>query len=250
LRNDAHFRNALLGRAGRTVTAETTTPTSLLRLSARWAPDDDGQFKRLVVEKTHPGFCSRIETAPLTTGSRLGSGTIRSSLFAATDESNIPDAVAVQMAEIFSGDIDFPPRPAQGRPLQRGLRNAGSRWRAPAHRPRAVGRVREQRQDPPGHVVPGARQQGRLLHLDGQSLRRAYLASPMEFSRVTSGFKMRFHPILQKWRAHLGTDYAAPTGTPCAPWVTAWSSLPACKTALAMWCLCKHRNNTPPSTPT
>jgi len=36
----------------------------------------------------------------------------------------------------------------------------------------------------------------------------------MEFSRVTSGFAMRFHPILQKWRAHLGTDFGAPTGTP------------------------------------
>jgi murein DD-endopeptidase MepM/ murein hydrolase activator NlpD len=35
----------------------------------------------------------------------------------------------------------------------------------------------------------------------------------MAFSRVTSGFKMRFHPILQTWRAHLGVDYAAPTGT-------------------------------------
>ena len=44
--------------------------------------------------------------------------------------------------------------------------------------------------------------------------RRSFLASPMEFSRVTSGFKMRFHPLLQKWRAHLGVDYAAPTGTP------------------------------------
>jgi murein DD-endopeptidase MepM/ murein hydrolase activator NlpD len=36
----------------------------------------------------------------------------------------------------------------------------------------------------------------------------------MEFSRVTSGFKMRFHPILQTWRAHLGVDYGAPVGTP------------------------------------
>ena len=44
-------------------------------------------------------------------------------------------------------------------------------------------------------------------------MRRAFLTSPVEFSRVTSGFKMRFHPILQTWRAHLGTDYAAPTGT-------------------------------------
>jgi murein DD-endopeptidase MepM/ murein hydrolase activator NlpD len=39
------------------------------------------------------------------------------------------------------------------------------------------------------------------------------LASPLEFSRVTSGFSMRMHPIWQTWRAHLGVDYAAPTGT-------------------------------------
>jgi murein DD-endopeptidase MepM/ murein hydrolase activator NlpD len=40
------------------------------------------------------------------------------------------------------------------------------------------------------------------------------LTSPLAFSRVTSGFSMRFHPILQTWRAHLGVDYGAPTGTP------------------------------------
>ena len=43
----------------------------------------------------------------------------------------------------------------------------------------------------------------------GESMRRAYLASPSSFSRVTSGFKMRMHPILKTRRAHLGTDYAA-----------------------------------------
>ncbi len=55
---------------------------------------------------------------------------------------------------------------------------------------------------------------GAYYTLEGESMRRAYLASPVEFSRVTSGFKMRMHPILKTWRAHLGTDYAAPTGTP------------------------------------
>ena len=55
---------------------------------------------------------------------------------------------------------------------------------------------------------------GAYFDLLGQSKRRAFLASPMEFSRVTSGFAMRFHPIHQTWRQHNGVDYAAPTGTP------------------------------------
>jgi murein DD-endopeptidase MepM/ murein hydrolase activator NlpD len=50
--------------------------------------------------------------------------------------------------------------------------------------------------------------------LDGSSRRKAFLASPMEFSRVTSGFAQRFHPVLQNWRQHKGVDYSAPMGTP------------------------------------
>jgi len=49
---------------------------------------------------------------------------------------------------------------------------------------------------------------------DGKSLRKAFLRSPLEFSRVTSGFSSaRFHPLLKTWRAHKGVDYGAPTGT-------------------------------------
>jgi murein DD-endopeptidase MepM/ murein hydrolase activator NlpD len=214
LRNDAHFRTALLGRAGRTVTAEASDTNELLRLSARWAPEDDGQFTRLVIEKTPQGLASRLEKAPLAASSRLGSGTIKSSLFAATDESRIPDAVAVQVAEIFSGDIDF------HRALRKGDRFSVVYESLEADgEPLRTGRVLSAEFVNNGKTYqamwfqePGSK--GGYYTLDGQSLRRAYLASPMEFSRVTSGFKMRFHPILQKWRAHLGVDYAAPTGTP------------------------------------
>jgi murein DD-endopeptidase MepM/ murein hydrolase activator NlpD len=49
----------------------------------------------------------------------------------------------------------------------------------------------------------------------GGSLRRAFLKSPVEFSRISSGFnKKRFHPVLKRIKPHLGTDYAAATGTP------------------------------------
>jgi murein DD-endopeptidase MepM/ murein hydrolase activator NlpD len=169
------------------------------------------------VERKPDGtFTSRLETAALTASTRLASGTIQSSLFAATDEARIPDAVAVQVAEIFAGDIDFhralrkgdrfsivyETLEGDGEPLRNGrvlsaeFVNGGKTHQALWFRD------------------PVANSKGAYYTMDGQSLRRAYLASPMEFSRVTSGFKMRFHPILQKWAAHLGVDYAAPTGTP------------------------------------
>jgi murein DD-endopeptidase MepM/ murein hydrolase activator NlpD len=56
--------------------------------------------------------------------------------------------------------------------------------------------------------------EGQYYDAQGRSRKRAFLASPMEFSRVTSGFAMRLHPILRQWRAHRGVDYAAPIGTP------------------------------------
>ncbi|MGH8708207.1 MAG: M23 family metallopeptidase, partial [Burkholderiales bacterium] len=48
---------------------------------------------------------------------------------------------------------------------------------------------------------------------DGKNLRKAFMRSPLEFSRVSSGFGMRRHPIARAWRKHEGVDYAAPTGT-------------------------------------
>jgi murein DD-endopeptidase MepM/ murein hydrolase activator NlpD len=55
---------------------------------------------------------------------------------------------------------------------------------------------------------------GGYYSAEGKSLRKAFLRSPLEFSRVTSGFTSnRFHPVLQTWRAHKGVDYGAPIGT-------------------------------------
>jgi len=215
LRADNAVRQNLLGRVGRSISAEATDDHRLVRLTARWAPDEGNQFQRLVVERQEGGsFASRIESAPLTVGSRLAGGVIRSSLFAATDAASIPDAVAVQLAEVFSGDIDFrralrkddrfsvvyETLEADGEPLRSGrvlsaeFQNGGKAYSALWFQ------------------APGATK-GAYYTLDGHSMRRAYLTSPVEFSRVSSGFAMRLHPIHKTWRAHLGTDFAAPTGT-------------------------------------
>ena len=213
LRSDPKASQVILGRAGRMVTAEASDNHALVQLNARWSPANDGNFQRLVVEKTPKGFVSRVEAATLVASSKLASGTIRTSLFAATDDANIPDAVATQLTEIFAGDVDF----------HRALRK-GDRFSVVYETMEAdgetlrTGRVLSAEFVNNGktyqamwYAEPG--EKGSYYTLDGQSLHRSYLTSPVEFSRVTSGFTMRMHPILQKWRAHLGVDYAAPTGT-------------------------------------
>ena len=219
LRTSAVTRQHLLGRASRLVSVETNAGHQLNRMTVRWANDGSDQFTRWVVARVGDTFTEQLETAPLQVNQRLGSGTIQSSLFAATDDANIPDSVAVQLADIFAGDIDF------HRALRKGdrfsvvyesLEADGETLRA--------GRVVSAEfvnngkthqafwfKDPEAKDSP---KEGGYYNADGVSLRRAYLASPLAFSRVTSGFKMRFHPILQTWRAHLGVDYGAVTGTP------------------------------------
>ena len=214
LRSDPTFRSQLLGRAGRTVTVEASTDHGLDKLMARWAPEDDGNFKRLVIVRAPQGhFISRVEVEGLVASQRLGSGTIRTSLFAAVDEARIPDDVATQIADIFSSEIDF----------QRGLRR-GDRFNVVYEaleadsEPMRTGRILSVEFVNNGKLhqamwfqEPG--QKGGYYTLEGKNLNSAYLASPVEFSRVTSGFAMRLHPVFQTWKAHLGVDYGAPIGT-------------------------------------
>src|SRR5690606_26162959 len=57
--------------------------------------------------------------------------------------------------------------------------------------------------------------EGQYYDADGVSLRRSFLRAPLKFSRISSRFtKRRLHPVQKVWKAHLGTDYAAPRGTP------------------------------------
>ena len=222
LRSDATARRLLEGRGGRLVQARAREDGTLVELIGRYpAPGAELQgthFKRLTVARDAEGrLAAHEELAPLQSQVRMASGTIRSSLFAASDEARIPDAIAVQMAEIFAADIDmhrelrrgdtfsvvYEALTADGEPIgwsQTGrvlaaeFVNGGKQHQAVWYR--------------------GADGRGAYFDLSGKSKKRLFLASPMEFSRITSGFAMRFHPILQSVRQHNGVDYAAPMGTP------------------------------------
>lgn len=215
LRVDPEFQKNVVGRPGRSLRAQTSRGAGLVELSARWVNADD-TFGRWTLRRTDSGFASDVQTLPLVASTRLGSGTITSNLFAATDEAQIHSGIAVQLAEIFSGDVDFH------------RLHQGDRFSVVYEALMGDDEVLGFGKVLSAEFVSGektyqavwfrqpddASGKGAYYTPQGDSLRRAFLASPLEFSRVTSGFSMRFHPILQTWRAHLGVDYAASIGTP------------------------------------
>lgn len=187
--------------------------------------NDDGQLQTLtfplngttesiVLEHSTSGFKANQIPAAKENQVEMKSGEINSSLFGATDAANIPDAIATQLVDIFGGDIDFhrdlrkgdrfsvayESITSNGKPLRTG-RILAAEFINDGKRYRAVWFANSDGQG--GYYTP-----------DGKSFRKAFLRSPLEFSRVTSGFSSaRFHPVLQTWRAHKGVDYAAAVGT-------------------------------------
>ncbi|TMH35172.1 MAG: M23 family metallopeptidase [Betaproteobacteria bacterium] len=223
IRSDAVAHKLLAGRAGKMVQVRVDASGELEELVARSAAENSDQFgthfTRLRISRVDGKLRASVETAPLAAQVRMGSGTIRNSLFAATDEARIPDPVASQMADIFGTDIDF------HRELRRGDRftviyEALTADGEPITWNQSSGRVLAAEFVNNGKTYSAvwfkdasADSKGGYFDINGESKRRAFLASPMEFSRVTSGFAMRFHPILQTWKQHNGVDYGAPMGT-------------------------------------
>lgn len=217
LRSNKDLHQSLLGRTGRLVSVETDGSRSLQKLTARWVNnnDSDNTFQRLTIARTETGFVTNIETAPLVAVQALGSATISSSLFAATDEANIPDAVAVQLAEIFSGQIDFSRSLRKGDRLSvvyEDLQADGESMRS--GKVLSTEFVNNGKSNQAVLFQDAASSKGQYYTFDGQSLRKAFLASPLEFTRMSSGYGIRVHPITKDKKAHKGIDYAAPTGTP------------------------------------
>ena len=223
LRLDRDARRLIDGRAGKMLQVRSAADGSLIELIARFPALDTSRasshFSRLTLSRSNGQFTSILETAALVPQVRLGSGTVRSSLWAATDDARLPEAIASQLIEIFSGDIDFHRQLRKGDAFSVAFETLTAddqpiSWNDGTGRIVAAEFVNNGKALQAVWFQDNNQAKGGYFGLDGRSLRRTFLASPMEFSRVTSGFAMRFHPILQNWRAHNGVDYGAPTGTP------------------------------------
>lgn len=141
------------------------------------------------------------------------SGVINSSLYVTLQEAKVSPYLAVELSEIFAWSIDF-------YRIQKGdWFKAVYEQKYIDGEPVGIGEVLAVEFNHFGRSFYGFYfdQNGKDDYFDEESnsLRKAFLKSPLKFSRLSSRFTMRrFHPVQKRWKAHLGTDYAAPTGTP------------------------------------
>ncbi len=158
----------------------------------------------LVIYKGKRAVTTKINTA---------SGRIKSSLYKSLDDAGVSTVLAIEMADVYAWTIDF-------------YRIQKGDWFKVVYEEKfvdgksiGVGRVlaanfnHYKKDFFATYFVQDSI--GDYFDAEANSLRRAFLKSPLKFGRLTSGFTMRrFHPVQKRNKPHLGTDYAAPTGTP------------------------------------
>lgn len=196
---------------GKEVQAEIDATGGLIAL--RYLGDGEAQ---IVIEKQQDGYATHVQPAQIEKRLFVRTGEIKTNLYAATDAAGVPEGAANQLTEIFSGDVDF------HHDLRRGDKftvvyemTYSNGALISAGRIQAAEFINQGESYRAIYFQKDGQAAGDYFTPEGKSVRKAFLRSPIAFSRISSGFSnSRFHPVLNKWRAHKGVDFAAPIGTP------------------------------------
>ncbi len=207
-----HAFNLRQLRAGNTITVNRSVEGGLRDINYKI---DAERMLHLVPQQQ--GFSAEVQEIPIHSVVTIVNGRLEDSLFNAVEEAGESAEVAMKLAQIFGYDLDFYTDPRRGDTFHIVLEKKTYLTGETA----GYGRILAAE-----YMNGGKKYEALLFHdergqsayysSDGKSLQKAFLRSPLKFGApVTSHFsKSRFHPILKTYRAHLGTDYGAPVGTP------------------------------------
>ena len=219
IKSDKLAKGIMQLKTGKKVQAKTGENGNLLWLRATLVDARDNPTTQISIIREGDKFIAKTAPAQLERRVEMRAREITGSLYGATDAttdgSKLPDSIVAQIIEMFSTSIDFRSDLKRGDRFnvvyetfwQDGEMVRAGRILAGEFTNRGVTYQSVWYEDP-------VTRQGGYYTVDGKALKKAFLKSPLEFSRISSGFSNRVHPITGEWKAHKGIDFAAALGTP------------------------------------